>query len=160
MTTRFLSLATAIVILDVYLQSQLSSSDPLFYFASNNLLINAGLILMAVLMVNVSFKTKFRSWYGYAGCATAAIILSFIGLMGILFSDVDNFLSNVLLPLNYLFILEAGVVFGLCALTYEHAPAPARVREFEWSRLTAKLAFLIPKIPHSPTPTGRRTGLA
>jgi hypothetical protein len=160
MTTRFLSLATGIVILDVYLQSQLSSSDPLFYFVSSNQLVNVGFILLALVMVNVSFKRQFSSWYSYASCASAAAVLSIVGLLGILFSDVDNFMSNLLLPLNYLFILEGGVVLGLCALTYQHAPAPARIREYDWSQLTGRFAFLVPKLPHSPTPSRRTTRLA
>jgi hypothetical protein len=156
MTTRFLSLATAIVTLDVYLQSRLSSTDPLFYFTSNNLAVNTAFILLAALMVSVSFRPKFKTWYGYAGCAAAGLFLCTLGTIGILFSDVDNFLSNILLPLNYLIILEAGVVLGLCALTYQHEPAPAKIRAYDFVHLMNRFAFLAPKIPHSPTPVSPR----
>jgi hypothetical protein len=88
MTTKFISLATAIVLLDVYLQSQLSSSDPLFLFASNNFAVNAGLLILGGLMVAVSFKDKFRYWWSFVGCSLLAVVCGTIGVIGTFFSNV------------------------------------------------------------------------
>lgn len=148
MTTKFISLASAIVILDVYLQSQLHSNDPLFLFASNNLFVNMGMVLLAALTVAISFKAKFRHWASYLICCVLAAGLVTLGIMGTFFSDTIYSFPSVLLPLNYLFLLQAGVIIGLCTLTYQHQSIPYRL-----SNLKIKLprqAFPVLKTPYSP----------
>jgi hypothetical protein len=154
MTTRFTSLATAIVLLDVYLRSQLSSNDPLFLFASNNIGVNAGLVVMAAFMVAVSFRRQFNSWWSFAACAASAVILGIAGVLGVLFTNVFYFFPQVLLQLDYMFLIEAAVVFGICALSYKHAPMPFKLRLPSIS--LPKFEFPAPKIPQSPS--GRTLG--
>ena len=149
MTIKFISLASAIVTLDVYLQSQLHSNDPLFLFASNNLLVNVGLVILAALVVAVSFKSKFSNWISYLACCVLAACLVTIGVMGTFFSDFIYSFPSILLPLDYMLILEAGVVTGLCALTYKHQPIPYRLSRLKFH--FPKYAFPVLKIPHSPT---------
>jgi hypothetical protein len=128
MITKFISSAMAIVTLDVYLQSQLHSNDLLFLFASNGLLVNTFMLLLAAAALVVSFKKNF--------------------------SNFDYMFADFLLPLNYLFMLQGGVIFGICALSYKHAAMPANVRQFRTSVLCGfnKLTPSVPKFPHSPTP--------
>lgn len=153
MTTKFISLATAIVLLDVFLRSQLSSNDPLFLFASNNTFINAGLLVIIGLMVGVSFNRRFKHWWSFAACVCAAVAFGVIGFMGTFFSEVFYYFPQTLLQLDYMFLLEAGVVFGVASLTYKHQPLPFRIR---FPRIAVpKFEIPVPKIPHSPSGTNR-----
>lgn len=156
MIRKFISLATAIVILDVYLRSQLYSNDPLFLFASNKLAINIGMVLLAGAVVTVSFRNKFKNWLSFAAVAALAVILSVVGMVGIFLSNMVYSFSNILLPLDYMFMLESGIVLGICALSYEHAPSPYRFKLPEPAALLSKFAFPVPKFPQSPTPAGPR----
>ena len=153
MTTKFISLATGIVLLDVYLRSQLFSSDPLFLFASNSIAVNIGLMILVALMVAVSFKDKFRHWWSFLGAASLAVILGFIGISGVFFSDSIYSFSQILLPMDYLFLMQAAVVFGICALSYEHEPLPATFRWPQPMALLNNLALSVPKALHSPSTT-------
>jgi hypothetical protein len=161
MTTKFISLATAIVMLDVYLQSQLSSSDPLFSFVSNNFAVNACLLIIVGLMVAVSFKSKFSRWWTFAGIAGLSLIFGIIGVIGVFFSDLLYSFPQVLLPLDYMFLLEAAVVFGICSLSYQHQAIPYKYRVSlpRSAAQFAKLVFPVPKIPHSPNSLSRHYGI-
>lgn len=149
MITKFISLATAIVTLDVYLQSQLSSNDPLFSFISNNLAANMLMVTLAAAAVAVSFRKRFDSWYGYAAASAGAAMLIIVGGGGFFFSGFLPSLWMVALPLNYLLMLEFGVIMGVCALSYKHQPRPASAR-LPRPPLPFKLAFPVPRIPHFP----------
>jgi len=148
MTRKFISLAMVIVTLDVYIRSQLHPGDPLFLFISNSTPANIGMVLMVGLVVAVSFKEHFWSWIEYAGCAVLAVTLSLVGFAGLFSSGFSYWLSGILLPLNSLMILEAGVILGICALSYPH---PDR-RAIPLPGLVPRFAFLAPRIPHSPMP--------
>jgi len=156
MITKFISSAGAIVTLDVYLQSQLHSNDPLFLFASNSLLINSLMLLLAAIGLFVSFQKSFNNWYAYAACSAAAVILGFIGVAGGFFSSVAYTFSNILLPLNYMLILQSAVVLGICSLSFKHAPAPARVKRLP-ANLKNTFAGLRPRLwrPTTPAHGGR-----
>jgi hypothetical protein len=156
MIIRFISLATVIVTLDVYLQSQLYSNDPLFLFASNNLAVNIFLVVLMSLAVFFSFLKSFKSWYTYAVCTALAILAGGLGLAGTFFSSVTYSLPELILPLDYMFLLEAGVIFGLCSLSYKHAEAPFVINLPKLSALTAKFDFLFPRIPRSTGPARNR----
>lgn len=155
MTTKFISLATGIVTLDVYLQSQLHSSDPLFLVVSNNPAINMTMVVLATLAISVSFRKRFSNWYGYAATVALAAVLLIIGAGGMFLSNVLYMLPPAVLPLNYMLMLQSGVVLGMCALTYQHAPRPASVR-LPSVALPPKIAFPVPKLSHTPL-TGRFT---
>ena len=156
MTTKFISLVTAIVLLDVSLRSQLFSSDPLFLFASSNLVVNTVLILMVGSMIGLSFRSKFNNWQSFFASALLGPTLLLIGALGVFFSDTVYWFPSFLLPLDYLFIMQAGVVFSLCALSYKHQKLPFKIRLPRPSVPIPKFAFLVPKLPHSPTPSRTR----
>jgi hypothetical protein len=154
MTTKFISSATAIVILDVYLRSQLYSNDPLFLFVSSSLAVNLVMLMLAALTLYVSFIKRFKTWLGWAVCAGSAVILSLIGFGGAFLSDFFYNMPSVLLTLNYLFLMEAGVIFGICSLSYQHAAMPKKLRLPRPVTIFPKFAFSVPKFPHSPNLTG------
>jgi len=151
MIVKFISLATAIVTLDVYLQSQLYSNDPLFLFASNNLAVNIGLVVLTCAAVAVSFRHEFKNWVSYALCTMMALFFGGLGLLGTFFSSVMYAFPNVILPLDYLFMLEAGVIFAICSMTYRHEKFPYRIKLPQFTAMTNKIALPVPKIPQSPT---------
>jgi len=153
MTRKFISLATAIVILDVCLRSQLFSNDPLFLFTSNNLAVNIVLSIMALAVATVSFKKQFKHWQSFAVAVVGAVVLGSAGILGFFFSNIDYAFSSILLPLNYLFLLETGIILAICALSYKHEPVPSSYRLPRPAELATKLvsAIPVPRIPHSPT---------
>jgi hypothetical protein len=154
MATRFMSLATAVIVLDIYLRSQFYSSDPLFFFVSNSLAVNVAMILLAGSAAVVSFKNRFKKWLSYAATSAMAVLLSIFGFFGVAFDQIGYPLSNYLFTLNYLVIMQCGIILGLCALSYEHAKRPENIKLASLAPLLTKLklAVPVPKIPHSPTP--------
>jgi hypothetical protein len=142
-------------LLDVYLQSQLSSNDPLFLFASNNIVVNAGLMILGTLMVVVSFKDRFQHWWSYVGCNLLAVLCGALGVIGTFFSNLLYSFPNILLPLDYLFLLQAGVVLGVACLSYEHTAVPDRFRLSRLSSVFNNFAFPVPKTLQSPNSNSR-----
>ncbi|HET9721831.1 MAG TPA: hypothetical protein VFP32_02265 [Candidatus Saccharimonadales bacterium] len=157
MAKKFISLATGIVILDVYLQSQLQPKGILFYFASDNIVFNLGLLVLAIALVGLAFKNKFKHWQSFVVCAAAAVILSVIGAAGLFFLGIGTYFFNYLVPFDFLILLQSGIILGLHAMTIKHEPAKLR--------LPAALAalpvpdYLIP-IFHTPRVLGRLPGKA
>lgn len=101
-------------------------------------------------MVAVSFKAEFRHWWSFAACAAATAVFGVIGVLGLFFSDTSYTFPQILLPMDYMFILEAAVVFGISALSYEHAPAPFKVKWLQPAVLLNNIAFPVPKALQSP----------
>jgi hypothetical protein len=161
MITKSISLATAIVSLDVFLRSQLFSNDPLFLFTSNSLVVNVLMVLLAAVAVYISFKKKFGSWYGFAACAFVATLFICSGFLGVFYSDTINSLWSTMLPLNYILLMQYGIVMGICALSYEHASMPVTVRQ-QLRRLQSlprpTFAFPVPKTLHPPMIMRRMSG--
>jgi hypothetical protein len=122
MIRRFLSLATAIGILYVYLQSQLHSDDALFLVASPNFVVNIVLLSLSVIAVGISYKDKFRLWESYLASSVLGAILLFIGFAGVIYSSLDNHFAGLLKPLDYFILLELGIIYGIMSLTYNHPP--------------------------------------
>jgi hypothetical protein len=106
-------------------------------------------------MVAVSFRGKFKHWWTYLACAVTAVTFGLIGLIGTFFDNLLYSFPQVLLQLDYMFLLEAGVVFGICALTYQHEKLPFKLSLPAPASLLHNIAFPVPKIPHSPTGLNR-----
>src|SRR5579884_762581 len=129
MLAKFISLSAAIITLNLTVSSRLDATSPLYYFASNQLWVNLIMIILAGAAVAISFKRgrRFGSWYSYAGCLTAATLLILLGGLGVFYS---NFLLDgwdLMLPLNFLMMLECGLVLAICGLSYKHARRPVRM---------------------------------
>lgn len=112
----------------VYLQSQLASNDALFLFISNNLVINILMVGLAAYTVWLSFLRKFTSRYVYGMTVAASFSLALLGIAGILSASLDRYMFDVIKPLNYVMILEAAVIMGICALSYKHPALSINLR--------------------------------
>jgi hypothetical protein len=147
MIIKGLSLITAAVILIIYQQSQLNSNDALFLFTSNNIVVNISLIALAVTAVRLSFINKFKRNWPYAFTVFGGVLLSVFGVAGVILSQVDYLFFNVFGPLDFLFLAEIGVIFSVCALSYQHQPLELRLP-----------AIKLPSMPRfkNPLPTGPR----
>lgn len=158
MITRFLSLATGIVTLDVYLRSQLSSNDPLFLFTSDSLAVNLAMLMLVGAVVAVSFRKQFNSWFSYALCSAAAVILITSGIAGFFLPAFTYSIWDIILPLNYMIMLESGAILGISALTYKHAARPQSLKIPESAMIAnkLKLVFPAPKTSHSPNSSRTR----
>jgi hypothetical protein len=122
MTRKVLSLITAAATLYVYLLSQLRSGDVLFSIASSGWAVNAGLVAISSYCVYTSFRDKFRANAEFIVCMALGLSLAVFGGAGIIYSGFDNYFSELIKPLDFLILLQAGIILGICSLSYEHAP--------------------------------------
>ncbi len=132
MVTKLISLAAAITTLDLAARSQMDAQAPVYYFASSHLWVNIALVALVGLSVALSFKPKsrFNYWSSYAACAAFALLLVILGGLGVFYSNFRLDGWDLLLPLNYLMILECGVVLAISSLSYKHPKQPVAVTEF------------------------------
>jgi hypothetical protein len=146
----------------VYLLSQLRSDDALFLVASSSIVINLALLMLASASVYVAFLDgKFKTGRQYITSSYLAIGLSFIGLAGSLYSGMDNYFGGVIKPFDFLVILQLGVIFSICSLSYRHQRAKLTVPSFSLAflpRWKQQLSSLIettkPGMPGRPSRAG------
>ncbi len=143
-----------IVTVNIYMRSQLAPNDPLFLFISTNSVLNILLILLACLVVAVSFTSRFKNWYFYAACSGLAVFLCLIGVISLFSSNIDYWLSGLLLPLDSMLVLEAGIILAVCSLSYKHANRPAMPKLAELSGRIRRAAFPV----LGPTPKSSQSG--
>jgi len=161
MVTRSISLATGLVSLAVFLASQLFSNDPLFLFISSGLIVNILMVGLSAAAIYISYQKRFSSWYVFFVCSMLAIVMMASGFLGVFYSDSIHSLFSALLPFDYILTMQCGIVFAICALSYEHADMPASVR----SRLKSLPALPrpdfvlpVPKTLHPPMIFRRMSG--
>jgi hypothetical protein len=133
MIRKFLSLATAIGILCVYLQSQLHSDDALFLVTSSNIVLNLAMLGVACLAVRISYKDKFKAWESYLATVIAGGLLAFIGTVGIIYTSWSNYFSGLIKPVDYFIFLELGIIYGIISLTYSHPPIKLKAPAYNYS---------------------------
>jgi hypothetical protein len=121
MTLKLVSIFTGLGVLDAFLENLYRPSDLLFLFISNNPVMELLRFSLVAFLLLLSFKKKFWHFMSYAVCAGAAIVLSGIGLLGIMDMHFASYVFNVVKPVDFILFLEAGVMMGMCALSYEHA---------------------------------------
>lgn len=126
MVTKLLSLASAITIADIAARSHMDAGAPLYAFASTQIWVNVVLAVIVAITVAVSFKRKnrFKSWYTYAGCLALAALLIVTGCVGAFYSNFRLDGWSMLLPLDYVLMLECGVVLAISGLSYRHHKRP------------------------------------
>jgi len=139
MVRRFLSLATAIGILYVYLQSQLHSDDALFLVTSSNIAVNIAMLSLAVVGVRLSYKDKFKAWETYLANNIIGGVLLFIGLAGVIYTSLDNYFSGAIKPLDYFILLELGIIYGIIGLTYSHPPVKLKKLTYNYSLASLRI---------------------
>src|SRR5882724_8189141 len=101
MTRKSTSLIMAIAIVYLFFQGLIHANYPLFLLVSSNSALNFGLILLVGFTVWVSFLGKFKHWQTYVVTAVLSVVLGFVGLLGVMFTSLDYYLSTILLPLDY-----------------------------------------------------------
>lgn len=143
MVTKLISLTAAITTLDLAARSRMDPGAPVYYFASSHLWVNIIIITVVALSVAVSFKPKsrFSNWYGYAVCSAMAAFLIILGGLGVFYSNFRLDGWDLLLPLDYLMLLECGVVLAISSLSYRHPKRPVMV-----TGLVGRLSR-VPRVP-------------
>lgn len=158
MIRRFLSSATAIGILYVYLQSRLHSDDALFLVISSNIAVNIALLSLACLAVRLTYKDKFKVWESYLATVIIGGFLSMIGAAGIIYTSWDNYFGGIIKPMDYFILLELGVIYGIISLSYSHPPVKLKALNYNYSlaglRVKQQLSGLMARTVIAP---GRHT---
>jgi hypothetical protein len=126
MTRKFLSLATVIGLLYVFLLSQLLSDDALFLVVSDNNALNAALLALATGSLYLSYMDKLKSKKIFIGIVLLSVVLSISGTLGFLYASIDNYFNGLIKPLDYIVTMQLGVLFGLHTLVLEHQPLKIR----------------------------------
>lgn len=112
----------------VYLQSQLQSNDALFLFISSNLLVNICMIGLSSYLVWLSFQSEFKRAAPYVASVLGAVLFTIAGMVGILSASFDRYMFDVIKPLDYVLLFEAGILLGICALSYKHPVVSFSIR--------------------------------
>lgn len=145
MTVRFISLLTGLGVLDVYLQSLYRSSDPLFLFISNNKGVLLTQLLLAVIVVAISFKKSFRYRLSHLVCYGLALALGTFGLVGMVDAQLTNALYNWVKPVDFMISLDYAVCLGICALSFKCANLRLPVRNLVFL-LASPFAVRLPRM--------------
>jgi hypothetical protein len=157
MTRKFLSLAMVISTAYLCLQGRLHSDDALFSITSDKLAVNLVLLMFAGLAAYLSFRDKFKYWQTYLATVICAILFGVVGLAGLAYMSIDNYFGAIIMPLDYVILLEIGVVCGICALAYEHDPVPLSMPVY--NRVTAlRIKTSLGNLAPKPTAVAARSG--
>ncbi len=116
-------------------ESQPTGSNPLFLFISSNKAVTFVGLVLAMLLILASFKTKFNRFSSYFACWAAAIGLCSMAVAGVVLPQFYNGLYGYLLPLDYLFALGLGIGFSICALSLPHP-------DFSWPPLIRQITVM------------------
>jgi hypothetical protein len=152
MVKKILSLVTAIAIAYVYLESQLQPGDALFLVTSSNIAVNAVLVAIACAGVYISFLDRFKYQQTYIAAVASAVMLSTLGLFGVIYTGFGNYFGGVIKPFDYLIILQLGVVLSIGVLTSQPA-----TRRLQLPKLlsAASLKSLVSAWLPNPAPTSQ-----
>lgn len=103
----------------IYVLALQSPDDPLLLFVSGNPLVSSLRLILAISLIVISFKTKFR----YK--ETPKIILAFgaplaiLSVFSLFDSTVEYSLYSFIKPLDYVMLLQMGLTYSLIGLTYK-----------------------------------------
>jgi hypothetical protein len=126
MLTKAMSFGAAAVVFIIYQWSMLRPNDALFLFVSNNLVTNILLVALTTGAVRLAFLKRIKQRSAYIGLMAASVSLAVVGLVGILSSGFAYAFFSVFGMLDFVILLEVGIVFSLCALSVEHQPVRLR----------------------------------
>lgn len=120
--TAVLTFACAVLL---YVLSALSPNAPYFYLISGGIALAMIRLALAALALALAFQTRFSTVYGQtlAGLSGAALLV--FGTVGIMIPAIDYTLFNYIKPLDYIFLMQLGVLFSLAALS--HRPGNRRM---------------------------------
>lgn len=98
-------------------QSLLDSNSFLFLFAGSSLWINLLIIFLSFIVVLVSYKRKFSGYLTYQSMLILAAALIIFGVSGILISQITYYLYSYFGVLDYIVMLECGLILAFATLT-------------------------------------------
>jgi hypothetical protein len=99
--------------------------------------------LLALLAVYLSFIKRFKSLQAYLAMLAVAIGLCVIGFAGFVYSGIDYYFG-IIKPLDYVILLQLGVIFGIYILSYQHPAANLKALSLSQSYLKFKRTLLKP----------------
>ena len=148
MTQKAISLSMAAGILVAYLWSQLQPSGGLFLLMSSNMAVNVFWLILAGLIVRLSFTTKFKTDLGYGLTAGGAMLSLLIGGFGLLAASFNYSFYSWFGPLDFLLLTEAGIIMALCALSIQHRPVKLKTLiSRQWlKQQLPKPSFALPRL--------------
>lgn len=119
MTIKVTAITVSVCVVLLYILATLFPNDPYFYLISSNSAVSIGRLIVAAGLINLAFKKKFTTGYGHRLAAGLAIAAVGFGMAGIVIPPMTYSLFNYFKPMDYLFLIESGVIYGLAAASYE-----------------------------------------
>lgn len=144
MTIKITALLTSVSVAVLYLFSLKYPNDPYFYIISSSAVIAAGRLLVAAAMLYLALRKRLYFNFSHTLLYTLGALFVVAGFAGIIIAPFDYALFNYLKPLDFIFMIEAGLYFGLAATSFEHGTKPlprlSRPRALQLRLFTGRVA--------------------
>lgn len=136
MFVKFVSLATLICSVAISSADFKDPTDPLFFIVSGGAVLGIVRILFSLALVVLTFVRlpKIKSFR--IGLAIFGLPLMILGLVGLVTNSFDYAWYGLIKPLDYLLIIETGIVMNVLALQPQQQPV--RI-SWQWARNQALL---------------------
>jgi len=118
MTIKITAIMASVCAVLLYVFAIAFPSDPYFYVISSDLAVVIGRLILAGVLLRLAFKNSFVTSSGHRICAVLSVLLVAFGIAGIIVPPLTYSLFTLFKPMDYLFMIESGIVFGLTSLTY------------------------------------------
>ncbi|MBA3757998.1 hypothetical protein H0X09_04035 [Candidatus Saccharibacteria bacterium] len=116
MINKLISVVTLVGLIAVVLMARADSSDPLFYFLS----LDPGATMLKITLVFgmllMAFKNSFSSSNLRSSMAVFGLSLVTVGTAGLFMPTFGNAIYDFLKPLDFLLLVESGLVYSAAAL--------------------------------------------
>lgn len=119
MTLKATALLTSACAAGLCLFSLQAPNDPFFFFVSSSFLVVIVRLALAAVLVNLAFQQKFMYLKAHKAATVFGALLIVFGLAGILIEPLDYALFSLIKPMDYIFFIDAGLLFLVPALTYD-----------------------------------------
>jgi hypothetical protein len=144
MTIKVTAITVSVFAMVLYILGAAFPNDPYFDLISSNLIVGIGRLLVAGILLRLALKGRFAAQAGPYIARGAGLALIVLGLIGIVVAPVTYALFSLIKPMDYVFLMQTGIIFCLASLTYargtERFPRISRPRNTQLRLFTPRSA--------------------
>lgn len=126
----------------LYMLGLQSPNDPLLLFISGNPLFSSLRLILAISLLIISFKSRFKHKISGQASLYVGIALAISSIIGLAYVPAEYSLYTYVKPLDYFMILQIGLTYSLIGLTYKTANRKLHFRKTVNSYLDTQRAKL------------------